>query len=272
MIGRLAESPALLHLYNEIIGDQEARGFIKKVPTSPNTQSTNIHYLPHHPVHKDSVTTPIRIVYDCSCRKDKGSANLNDCLLVGPPFLNDLCSIILRFRTHAYTFATDIEKAFLHVKLYETDRDSSRFLWLSDANDPTSALTTYRFKVVPFETVSSPFMLNATLDLHLSKFSSQVAQDMKINLYVDNLISGCNSEKEALDYYEQARSMLCEAKFNLRLSSSNSCLLHAVTSKDQTNDPNERVNLLGLRWHTLNDTLSFVLKKFQSLSSSQLVT
>ena len=88
-------------------------------------------------------------------------------------------------------------------------------------------------------------MLNATLDLHLSKFSSQVAQDMKINLYVDNLISGCNSEKEALDYYKQARSMLCEAKFNLRLWSSNSCQLRAVTSKDQINDPNERVNLLG---------------------------
>ena len=272
LIGRLAESPALLHLYNEIIGDQEARGFIEKVPTSPDTQSTNIHYLPHHPVHKDSVTTPIRIVYDCSCRKDKGSASLNDCLLVGPPFLNDLCSIILRFRTHAYAFATDIEKAFLHVKLYEADRDSTRFLWLSDANDPTSALTTYRFKVVPFGTVSSPFMLNATLDLHLSKFSSQVAQDMKINLYVDNLISGCNSEKEALDYYKQARSMLCEAKFNLRSWSSNSCQLRAITSKDQTNDPNECVNLLGLRWHTSNDTLSFVPRKFQSLSSSQLVT
>ena len=272
LIGRLAESPALLHLYNEIIVDQETREFIEKVPTSLSTQSTNIHYLPHHPVHKDSVTTPIRIVYDCSCCKDKGSASLNDCLLVGPPFLNDLCSIILRFRTHVYAFATDIEKAFLHVKLCKADRDSTRFLWLSDADDPTSALTAYRFKVVPFGTVSSPFMLNATLDLHLSKFSSQVAQDMKTNLYVDNLISGCNSEKEAIDYYKKARSILCEAKFNLRSWSSNSCQLRAVTSKDQTNDPNECVNLLGLRWHTLNDTLSFVPRKFQSLSSSQLVT
>ena len=115
-------------------------------------------------------------------------------------------------------------------------------------------------------------MLNATLDLHLSKFSSQVAQDMKTNLYVDNLISGCNSEKEAIDYYKKARSILCEAKFNLRSWSSNSFQLRAVTSKDQTNDPNECVNLLGLRWHTLNDTLSFAPRKFQSLSSSQLIT
>ena len=25
------------------------------------------HYIPHHPVYKESSTTPIRIVYDCSC-------------------------------------------------------------------------------------------------------------------------------------------------------------------------------------------------------------
>ena len=101
------------------------------------------------------------------------------------------------------------------MKLCEADRDSTRFLWLSDAHDPTSALTAYRFKVGPFGTVSSPFMLNTTLDLHLSKFSTQVAQDMKTNLYVNNLISGCNSEKEAIDYYKKARFILCEAKFNL---------------------------------------------------------
>ena len=93
LITRLTESPTLLQLYNEIITEQEARGFIEKVP--PNCLPANIHYLPHHPVKKDSITTPIRIVYDCSCRQSKNQASLNDCLLAGPPFLNDLCSIIL---------------------------------------------------------------------------------------------------------------------------------------------------------------------------------
>ena len=41
--------------------------------------------------------------------------------MIGPPFLNDLCSIILRFRTHAFGISTDIEKAFLHVQLHEDD-------------------------------------------------------------------------------------------------------------------------------------------------------
>lgn len=69
LIAHLTESPELLHLYHQIITDQEARGFIEKViPSSP---PTSVHYLPHHPVNKDSATTPIHIIYDCSCRKDK---------------------------------------------------------------------------------------------------------------------------------------------------------------------------------------------------------
>lgn len=270
LIARLAESPVTFQLYNNIITDQEARGFIEKVP--PNCQSTNAHYLPHHPVKKDSTTTPIRIVYDCSCRQSKTQASLNDCLLVGPPFLNDLCSIILRFRNHTFAFATDIEKAFLHVKLHESDQDSARFLWISDLANPSGDLLIYRFKVVPFGTSSSPFMLNATLDLHLKKFSSPVAEDMKANFYVDNLISGCDSEQQAINYYEQSRSIMCKANFNLRSWSTNSPKLHVITKEQKTNDPNTCVNLLGLRWNTMNDTLCLTSKSFPSLTSSSLVT
>lgn len=136
LVSRLTESSTLLHLYNNIILDQEKRGFIERLPS--DHQRSNVHYLPHHPVKKDSVTTPIRIVFDGSCRQEKGSVSLNDCLLVGPPFLNDLCSILLRFRIPAFAFATDIEKAFLHVKLHESDIDYTRFLWLPDITNPAS--------------------------------------------------------------------------------------------------------------------------------------
>ena len=121
---------------------------------------------------------------------------------MGPPFLNYLCSILLRFRIPAFAFATDIEKAYLHVKLHKLDMDYTRFLWPLDITNPASDLVTYRFKVVPFRMTSSPFMLNAVIDRHLSKFPTHVACDMKSNLYVDNLISGCNSEEKVLDYYK----------------------------------------------------------------------
>lgn len=127
LLNNLRGTPELLKIYDGIILEQEKRGFIERV----NDHNTNnVHYLPHHPVKKESTTTPIRIVYDCSCQQDSNSPSLNDCLMVGPPFLNNLCSILLRFRDHNYALSTDIEKAFLHVQLHSDDRNFTRFLMI----------------------------------------------------------------------------------------------------------------------------------------------
>ena len=248
LISRLAQTN-LLNIYNDIIMDQVRRGFIEQVDSAEPFMNT--HYLPHHPVRKDSQITPIRIVYDCSCCQGKDYTSLNDCLMIGPPFLNDLCTIILRFHAHAYAFATDIEKAFLHVYLHQSDKDYTRFLWLSNMEEPNSELTTYCFRVVPFGTSSSPFMLHAALDFHLNQFTSEIATDMKQNLYVDNLISGCTSEENVITYYRQARAIMNKAKFNLRSWSSNSKELQNITSKDQTDDKNKVINYVGTPPQTL---------------------
>ena len=65
MLKRLAKTPNLLQIYSKIIDEQKARGFIERVEEI-DVQS-NIHYIPHHSLEKDSPTTPIRIVFDCSC-------------------------------------------------------------------------------------------------------------------------------------------------------------------------------------------------------------
>lgn len=53
--------------------------------------------------------------------------SLNEYLLQGPDFLNNLCSILLRFHMYTLAMTTDIEKAFLHVYLHEKDRDFTCF-------------------------------------------------------------------------------------------------------------------------------------------------
>ena len=85
---RLSQDPELLHLYGKIITEQEHKNFIEKVAESKITR--NVHYIPHHLVRKASSTTPIRIVYNCSCRQST-LPSLNDCLITGPSFLTDLC-------------------------------------------------------------------------------------------------------------------------------------------------------------------------------------
>ena len=204
---RLAETPGILQTYGDIISEQQSRGFVEQVLAISSTD--HVHYIPHHPVRKESSTTSIRIVYDCSCCQSHTQPSLNDCLMAGPQFLNDMCGILLRCRTCKYRFSTDIEKAFLHVTLHEADRDYTHFLGLSDPTNPDSD-----FNIYLFGSVSSPFMLNAALHYHLHKFSTPIAADIETNLYVDNVISG-DSETDAVNYYNTSKSIMIQAKFNL---------------------------------------------------------
>ena len=249
---RLAKTPGLLKIYGGIIEEQEKRGFIEKVDTI--SRKTNVHYIPHHPVRKESATTPIRIVYDCSCKQSPTVPSLNDCLHPGPPFLNDL-SAILRFRQHRFAFSADIEKAFLRVYLDEADRDSTRFLWLSDHTDEHSLFITYRFRVVLFGATSSPFMLNAALTFYLTRNVSPVSKDLLNNLYVDNVLSGCATEQAALEYFSESRSLLSNAGFNLRSWSSNCTHLQDLASTQQVFESSNPVKVLGVYWDTKSDQL-----------------
>ena len=61
LVHRLAQSPDMLQTYDSILKNQLKRGFIELVTSDKKTPT---HYIPHHPVIKDS-TMPIQIVYDC---------------------------------------------------------------------------------------------------------------------------------------------------------------------------------------------------------------
>ncbi|XP_063408175.1 uncharacterized protein LOC134691539 [Mytilus trossulus] len=174
VVNRLNQEPNLFKIYGDIIKEQEKRGFIEKVGENED-KPQRIHCIPHHPVKTDSTTTPIRIVYDCSCKENTKSPSLNDCLHSYPPIANDITELLTRFRTQKFAVTTDIEKAFLQVGLHKSDRDVTRFFWLSDQTDSTSPFTTYRFKSVLFRATCSPFILNATLLKHFEENPSPTA-------------------------------------------------------------------------------------------------
>jgi hypothetical protein len=186
MIRRLTEETRAV--YHRIIIEQESRGFIERIH---NDDVTTGHYLPHRAVEKDSITTPIRIVYDCSA-KVNNEPSLNDCLEKGPPLLNELVGILIRFRLHPVAFVSDIEKAFLNVGLDENDRDFTKFFWIENPEDPESDFITYRFSSVLFGSVSSPALLNAVVRTHLDQQEGDTADNLKRNIYVDNVVQGPN--------------------------------------------------------------------------------
>ena len=262
MVRKLAEDPKKLRMYNDIIQEQQSRDFIERV-NNPETTNGVCHYIPHHAVLKDSITTPLRIVYDCSFKQGE-QPSLNDCLQPGPPLLNDLTGILLRFRLHQYAITADIEKAFLHVNLDQADRDATRFYWLSNTDDPESEFIVYRFKSVMFGATSSPFILNATLNKHLTQSTDQVSMDMLRNLYVDDLASGTNDDDSAVNYYQDARSKMSPVGFNLRSWSSNSPGVQHLAAKNQVLDASPTKKVLGMVWDITSDTLRFSCKQATS--------
>ena len=57
---------------------------------------------------------------------------------------------------------------------------------------------------------------------------------------------GCNTEKEALQFYQRVCSMLHETKFNLRAWTSNSNLLMEAAQRDGISDETNPANVLGI--------------------------
>ncbi|UYV69309.1 hypothetical protein LAZ67_6003213 [Cordylochernes scorpioides] len=135
------------HHYNKIFKEWKENGIIERIHT-----------------------TPVRPVFDASC-KTKDGWSLNDCLAKGPNLLKLIPDIMLRFRLNKIGIVADIEKAFLQISVAEEDRQFLRFLWWEDGK--LENLRIYQHKRVVFGVTSSPFLLAATLKLHLEQYERE---------------------------------------------------------------------------------------------------
>ncbi|XP_055936887.1 uncharacterized protein LOC129966485 [Argiope bruennichi] len=178
--------------YENVFREWLEEGVIEEV--AKNDQAS-AHYLPHREVIKENSTTKIRPVFDASA-KAKVFPSLNDCLEKGPNLIEQIPSILTRFRKEKIGVIADIRKAFLQIGVSPTDRDYLRFLWIG--ND--GQLKEYRHCRVVFGVSSSPFLLNSTIQLHLqtvlekigtgeSSYPKDVIQKLAHSFYVDNCVS-----------------------------------------------------------------------------------
>ena len=168
-----------------------------------------------------------------------------------------MTGILLRFRLHKVAIIADIEKAFLQVGLNENQRDVTRFFWLKNiANlNVDNNIQVFRFCRIPFGIISSPFLLSATLDFHLKTYNSPVADNIRRDIYVDNVITGTESTEKAEMFYRESKQILSHASMNLRDWTSNDA---SVRNKIPLSDRStgEKTKVLGLSWIAEDDILS----------------
>ena len=128
----------------------------------------------------------------------------------------------------------NIEKAFLNVEVDKADRDCLRFLWLEDVHKPDPQIAVYRFSRNMFGLNASPFLLNATLRHHISKYKEMDQKTIE-SFYVDNLVTGGNNTSEGHKLYRKTKQRMATSVFRLRKWKTTDKMLRALIVKKETN-------------------------------------
>ena len=247
---KLDRDPDLKERYDAVLTELEDLGVVHEVPPGEMETDNPTFYLPHRPVVKTEGSTKVRPVFDASAKGSNG-LSLNDCLETGPLLTPNVLDVLLRFRRWKFGISADIVKAFLQVRLAAKDRDVHRFLWNRD-----DQVRVMRFERVTFGLGCSPFLLNATIQHHLSRYEqSPLICELRDNFYVDDWLSGSDSEMEATEMLREACSVMEAARMELSKCRSNSPV---VFSELEAGRVDEIVKVLGVTWHPDDDTFSFL--------------
>ncbi|GBL76691.1 hypothetical protein AVEN_53386-1 [Araneus ventricosus] len=240
--------------YDDVFQDWQKEGIIEEVDPMQEIKQGQ-HFLPHHPVFKENSTTKVRLVFDGSA-KERNTPSINDCLEKGPNLVELIPSLMNRFRVGKYGVIADIKKAFLQIGLQERDRPYLRFLWKDRGREGNIKILQH--KRVVFGISSSPFLLGATLELHLKNAPDhlkETAQQLMRSFYVDNCVFSVNTKKELASFISESQALLSTAKFELRGWE------HSPTEdKIEERQEDLKVPVLGLLWNLPKDTMSLDMK------------
>ncbi|XGW02977.1 hypothetical protein V3C99_014742, partial [Haemonchus contortus] len=113
----------------------------------------------------------------------------------------------------------------------------------------------FRFTRVTFGLKPSPFLLAGTTYYHLDRHEDKdLVQEIKTNLYVDNLLFTCDTCEEARQFYIRSKAIFGELRMNLREFTSNKGeVMNSIPQVDRAKSHCPKV--LGIEWNSRNDSL-----------------
>ena len=226
LVARCKKDVELFEQYNNVIDEYKEKKFIEEVYPTDYSGC----FLPHHPVFKESATTPLRIVFNASSNSKGGGKSLNDCLYAGPSLTTKLHNLLLTLCSKSFAVISDISKAFHRVIVHPEYCKWTKFLWV---NSEREAQLIYQFNVLIFGSRSSPFILSQVLETHTSSHAKPIC-NLASYFYVDNLVKTYEDESELISEKVVIDSVLEEANMPLRGWISNS---QKFNSTYQVNEP-----------------------------------
>jgi hypothetical protein len=211
------------------------------------------HYYPWRAVYKeDSVTTPVRLVVDPTM------TGLNEILAKGVNMLSKIPELLVRFRCFKRTWNTDISKLYNQLHLNKSSLAFSLFLFHSnlDQRTPPSVWVMSRAWYGVSSTgnqagVAIEFLAHQFRETYPDAFTALIS-----SRYVDDILSGANSEAELESQILQTQECLKAGGFSLKYVARSG---QKPPSKASVNGTS--VGCLGLSWNTEEDTLSLAFNE-----------
>eukprot|EP00794_Sanderia_malayensis_P010236 gene10236-11286_t len=262
--------------YAKVVNEYFASQHAELVPDCELNKHPSF-YLAHHAVRKDSVSTPLRVVFDGSVKSSTG-ASVNDLLIVGPTVHPPLNDVLLRFRLHPYTMTTDVSKMYRAVGLQEVDRDLHRFLWRDSPDEPVKD---YRMNRVTFGIASSAFLATNTMQ-HLANLHEQelplASTAVRESFYVDDGLFSVATKDKAVELHHQLQTLFNNGGFKLHKWNSNSKEVLASFSSDICSQDNNSaigesedfVKTLGIEYNANQDVFKFTASTHETDHSAVL--
>ncbi|XP_063632929.1 uncharacterized protein LOC134804004 [Cydia splendana] len=137
------------------------------------------------------------------------------------------------------------------ISLKKEDRQYLSFLWWK--NDERKEFITYRHCRVVFGVTCSPFLLGATINYHLEKYTEEfkgTAKRLRDSFYVDNCVISLETEEEAETFIEEAKRVMADVKFDLR-----GWVTTPMAKDMETTSHEDKLSVLGLMWDVNMDQL-----------------
>lgn len=254
---RFGRDPELKQKYVSAMNELLREGQMRLVDRAPIGWC---YYIPHHPVLKK-----FRIVFDASCRTDKG-ISLNGAQLVGEKLQEDLANVIMRFRCNPVAVTADIQKMYLQVQINPAQWDLQRVFWRPT---PRDEIQEYWLTVVTFGMSSAPHcavraMIQGARDLQAQfPIGAAVVQN---DFYMDDCLAGAQNDSAAKRLCHETDALLRACGFVLsKWRSNRPGIVPGSDHQMQSDDALELsefddTTVLGLRWLPRKDALMF---KFQ---------
>jgi Pao retrotransposon peptidase. len=262
------------NLLSEAYSTMEEQGTSERVPEDELFPKDGrfTYYLETHPVFKESTTTKCRVVMNAASKDKHSQKSLNDMVYAGPNLLPDIAELQLRFRSKKIAIIADIKKMFLSIALH-SDQDALRYLW-RDFNVDLE-VKVFRMLAVTFGVKSSPFQaiwcLLPTVEIFKDIYP-KAAEEIRNNLYMDNLSTTADSEEEARDLLHGVITVLALGGFTTHKFASNGVgVLDGLGPDRCLQEPT--IATLGLQWDTIRDSIGFnFVKKLVSKISGRVVS